>query len=106
MVPYSDDGAVYEGSIWERWAKFAADSGHVTGQTFYTFDKMKRLIEEAGYEDVVEHRFRWPIGKWAKSERLKEIGKWFQMLWHFGMEAWCLRSAIMDLGVYGHLLGL
>jgi hypothetical protein len=100
MLPYSDDGGVDDpGCIWNRWANLAAEAGRASGQTFYAFDKMKRLVEDAGYVDVEERTFKWPIGQWARTPKMKDMGRFFKMAWQFGMEAWVLRPATNDLNV-------
>jgi len=35
-------------------------------------------MEEAGFEDVVERRFYWPNGPWAKGDYYKTLGVVFQ----------------------------
>ena len=38
--------------------------------------KYKSYLESAGFVDVVERRFKWPINEWPKDPHHKEIGAW------------------------------
>jgi hypothetical protein len=40
--------------------------------------KYKQYLEEAGFEDVVEKRYEWPLGTWAKGERMKMLGELYR----------------------------
>ncbi len=33
-------------------------------------------MEEAGYVDIVETKFAWPLGPWVKGEKIKTLGIW------------------------------
>ena len=60
---------------------------------------MAGLISEAGFVDVVEKRFKWPIGPWSSDAKLKEIGRWNLLNWEEGMEGWCMAPYTRVLGV-------
>jgi hypothetical protein len=36
----------------------------------------RSMMEQVGFVDVVEKRFKWPLGGWPKDEKLKELGLW------------------------------
>lgn len=40
--------------------------------------KYKAFFEEAGFVDVKEVHYQWPLGKWAKGEKMKKVGEMFQ----------------------------
>jgi hypothetical protein len=40
--------------------------------------KYKAYLEEAGFQDVVEKRYEWPLGTWAKGERMKRLGEMYR----------------------------
>jgi hypothetical protein len=56
-------------------------------------------IADAGFVDVVERRFKWPIGPWSSDSRLKEIGRWNLLNWEEGMEGWVIAPYTRVLGV-------
>ncbi|KAH7397541.1 S-adenosyl-L-methionine-dependent methyltransferase, partial [Cadophora sp. MPI-SDFR-AT-0126] len=40
--------------------------------------KYKAFFEEAGFVDVREVHYQWPLGKWAKGEKMKKVGEMFR----------------------------
>ena len=62
-------------------------------------EKLKELIEHAGFVDVVEHRFKWPIGAWSQDPKLREVGKWNQHRWYEGVEGYSLAFCTRVMGV-------
>jgi hypothetical protein len=51
---------------------------------------MKSSLEKAGFVDVHEKTYRWPIGAWAKDPILKEAGRLHYHQWVSGMEGWAM----------------
>jgi hypothetical protein len=66
--------------------------------TFDTIHVMRGHIEAAGFVDVREEHFIWPIGPWPKDEYLKDMGRWGERNWCDGIEAWVM-------ALYTRLLG-
>ncbi|KAK5089613.1 hypothetical protein LTR70_007197 [Exophiala xenobiotica] len=62
------------------------------------FETMGNAMREAGFNDVVERRFKWPIGPWAKKRELKELGKFARAHVESGLENWSLRllTTVLD----------
>ncbi|KAJ3957129.1 hypothetical protein N0V92_006325 [Colletotrichum tropicale] len=46
------------------------------GREFVPVPLMKRMMTEAGFEDVVLQRFKWPSNPWPKDPYYKKIGEW------------------------------
>lgn len=67
--------------------------------TFKTLEYMKGWMEDAGFVDVVEKKFVWPIGPWARDPRLKDMGRWGERNWADGLEGWVLALYTRVLGV-------
>ena len=63
------------------------------------FETMKDRIRKAGFEDVVEHRFKWPLGRWPKDKIMKELGLWASVHLDMGMEGYTMRLFTMMLGM-------
>ena len=47
-------------------------------------------MEEAGFVNVVEKKFKFPIGTWPKDPRMKELGTWFRAYFEDGMEGYAM----------------
>jgi hypothetical protein len=57
------------------------------------------LTPEAGFTDIVEKKFIWPIGPWPSDPHLKDLGRWGERNWADGLEAWVLALYTRVLGV-------
>jgi hypothetical protein len=55
-------------------------------------------MRDAGFEDVVEQRFYWPCGPWAKGDKMKKIGIYFQEDAMQAVEGMCLKLWTKFLG--------
>ncbi|KAJ5951700.1 uncharacterized protein N7479_010113 [Penicillium vulpinum] len=53
-----------------------------------TLDTMRAAMEKAGFVDIHEKRYRWPVGPWARDPTLKEAGRLHYHQWTAGMEGW------------------
>ena len=92
VVPHSYDGTLDEGNIFQRWRRFAAEMSRRNGKSLFIADTMKQTMIGSGFVDVVEHRYRWPIGTWSSDEHFKELGRWNKEFWIHGMEGWMMAS--------------
>ncbi|KAF2875947.1 S-adenosyl-L-methionine-dependent methyltransferase [Massariosphaeria phaeospora] len=94
--PASDD---YAHRMYSRFsASIIAVGEEKTGMTFKTVERMRGEMEAAGFVDVVERKFLWPIGTWPKERRLKELGRWGERNWSEGIEGWVLALYTRVLG--------
>ncbi|KAH9828049.1 methyltransferase [Teratosphaeria destructans] len=84
----STDGTLSTNKALRRWSEHAIRLGMLTGKTFELAENMAGLIREAGFVDVTEKRFKWPVGAWSSEGREKEVGKWNLLRWEDGMESW------------------
>ncbi len=67
-----------------KWATLMLEASVNLGCPLDTADSCKRLLEEAGFEDVVEKEYKWPMNRWPQDKKLREIGE-FSILegWKF-----------------------
>ncbi|KKY27372.1 putative sam dependent [Diplodia seriata] len=75
VVPKSDDGSVAPDSVFARWGDVSLAAGDAFGKSLRTVDESKQGLVDAGFVDVVERRFKWPIGG---------------LNWEQGIEGWCM----------------
>lgn len=99
VVPKSDDGSIVPGDMWSELATLAVDSSERFGKPLQIVDKMATRIAEAGFVEVIEKKFNWPVGPWSSDLKLKEIGKWNQYSWEEGLEGWSLALLTRVMGV-------
>lgn len=95
---YSEDGTVTDEHIMGDWIKHGKKCFEVMGKEIMVFEKMKGCIEEAGFVDVEERKFKWPIGTWPKDRKMKDLGAWTRAHLDAGLEGWTLRGLTGVLG--------
>jgi hypothetical protein len=50
----------------------------------------KKWMEEVGYINVIEKKYKLPIGRWPADPRMKELGMWFRAYFEDGMEGYAI----------------
>lgn len=110
--PRSDDGTVREDGFFNRWGKIVEGLGEKTGKTFGVWREGRQRLEDAGFIDVVEVRYKWPMNGWPSEthktrgddggkswQRLRELGVWNQLRLHDGVEGFMIRLLTASGGV-------
>ena len=97
----SDDGTVKPGDTMYDWSQIFINAGETMGRTFKIAQQSKQLIQDAGFVDVVEKRYKVPVGGWMEDERWKEIGQWNAMYLLSGLEGMALYILKHVLNVSG-----
>ncbi|CAI9627888.1 unnamed protein product [Alternaria alternata] len=90
VVLKSDDGTVTSGSIFDRWGKISLELGDKFGKSLRTVDESRAGLEAAGFVNVVERRWKLPVGGWPADKRFKELGQYNRINWEQGIEGWSL----------------
>ncbi|RDW56885.1 hypothetical protein BP5796_12952 [Coleophoma crateriformis] len=93
----SDDGSVRPGTTMYDWSQMFIEAGESMGQTFQIASRSKKLIEEAGFVDVEEKKFKLPVGAWMQDKKWKEIGRWNLLYLTTGLEGmqlWILKTVL------------
>jgi hypothetical protein len=62
VVPKSDDGTVHPGNIFHKWGEVSLAAGDAFGKSLRCVDEAKQNMINAGFVEVTERRFKWPIG--------------------------------------------
>lgn len=69
------------------------------GMTFKTVYQIADNMRAAGFVDIVERKFIWPIGPWPSDPHLKDLGRWGERNWAEGVEGWVMALYTRVLGV-------
>jgi hypothetical protein len=72
----SDDGTIAEDSILHGWGPRVLEAGRLMGKSMEVGQYTKQRIQEAGFVDVREQKFKLPIGPWSSDPKMKELGLW------------------------------
>lgn len=97
-VPFGcDDGTLTEDSALYQFGKLAIEASIALGRPLNVAQLHKDRLARAGFVDVVERQFKWPIGAWPRDKHRKELGYWCQANLDFGAEG--LLMALMTRGL-------
>jgi hypothetical protein len=95
----SDYGTLGPDAMFTRWGKITEEISHITGASFAIWSETKNLVEKAGFVDVVQQRYKWPMNGWSRNRKLKELGMWNQLRLFNGVEDYMLRLLTQTVGV-------
>ena len=104
VTPNSDDGTMDDDCFYIKWGNTAVELGKRCGKSFTIWKESKTRMERAGFVDVVEKRYKWPVNGWPSPafrtdgndgdknwRRLRELGVWNQLRMYYGVEGYMLR---------------
>ena len=95
----SDDGSIPEGHVFKQWSEVFVEAGERLGKTFRILDLQKQYVIDAGFENVVEKRYKMPVGPWSSDPKLKEVGRWHLLECFQGIEGWAMALLTRVMGV-------
>ncbi|ROT35334.1 S-adenosyl-L-methionine-dependent methyltransferase [Sodiomyces alkalinus F11] len=76
-LPYeSDDGTLKKDSYVNQLGQNFVKASEALGRPLTVASTYKSLMEKAGFKNVTERKYKWPLNAWAKDPYYKEIGKW------------------------------
>ena len=87
--------------MYSEWAQHFLDAGDSFGKTFRIVDEAKDRMKKAGFADVVECRYKCPIGQWPKDPQLKLLGKLNRVYAEEAIEGYAMMLFTTVLGVCG-----
>ena len=96
--PGCDDGSLPDDSAYRQMTAYFIEIGERLGASVHAAKLFKQKMEQAGFEDVVEKRFKIPCSSWPKNPRLKKIGMFEAAHVDAGAEALLLRGMTQALG--------
>jgi hypothetical protein len=99
VQPIADDDSMGPDHFYHTWGKTVVEMGELFGKSFTIWEESKERMERAGFVDVVEVRYKWPVNGWPKEEKLKNIGRWNQLRLMDGVEGFMLRLLTQIGGV-------
>jgi hypothetical protein len=75
FIPRCDDGTMPEDNIWRTWERTAAAFREISHRSFFNAEETKREMKDAGFVNIVEKRYKLPIGAWSSDPKYREIGR-------------------------------
>jgi hypothetical protein len=86
----TDDNSLPEDSALGSWGPIMQKCGDRAGRPCDIVLTMPESIKNAGFVDVHEKVYKWPIGPWPRDQKFKEAGMVNSQHWMSGMEGWCM----------------
>ncbi|KAF2674599.1 S-adenosyl-L-methionine-dependent methyltransferase [Microthyrium microscopicum] len=91
VTPISRDGTQAEDHFYHEWGRTVVEMGQKNGKSFTIWEEAKERLEKAGYVDVHEVHYDWPMNGWSNDPKMRDIGRWNQLRLHSGIEGFMLR---------------
>ncbi|EJT77236.1 hypothetical protein GGTG_07148 [Gaeumannomyces tritici R3-111a-1] len=73
---YCDDGTLPKDSAIYRWSNLLAEAAAKLGSRLDSGLTYKDQLLDAGFTNVVQTTYKWPINAWPKDPKHKELGAW------------------------------
>jgi hypothetical protein len=72
-------------SYWLKdWSDRIVDTSKANDRPMDSAKLYKLQLEAAGFKNVVEKRYKWPLNRWPKDPKLKKLGTSVVILIYFG----------------------
>jgi SAM-dependent methyltransferase len=91
VEPIADDDTQPPGHFYHLWGATVVELGEKNGKSFTIWKEAKERMLKAGFVDIQEITYKWPINGWPRDRRQREIGRWNQLRLHNGVEGFMLR---------------
>jgi hypothetical protein len=99
IVPFVCMDDSMKGTTLERWVDLIMQATAKIGKDWTRVRKYKEYLEEAGFVDVVERKYTWPVGTWAKGKREKILGLWYREDLLSGLQGFTMALLTRALGM-------
>ncbi|KAJ5684486.1 uncharacterized protein N7477_000831 [Penicillium maclennaniae] len=90
MYVECDDGSVPTDSILFGFGDLISRAAEKMGRPINICQTFRGAIEKAGFVDIQEKVYKWPIGPWPRDKLLKEIGALNFHHWSNGLEGYIM----------------
>jgi hypothetical protein len=71
----SDDGSLTKDSALAKWSDLMLEASVNLNRHLNSAKSYKTLLNDAGFEDVVETEYSWPQNPWPKDKKQKQLGE-------------------------------
>lgn len=75
--PFRHMGPVPEDTTVVHWTELICEAAVKINRPWSNVERYKQYFEEVGFENIVERRFYWPVGPWAKGDYYKSLAAYF-----------------------------
>ncbi|KAL3420426.1 methyltransferase domain-containing protein [Phlyctema vagabunda] len=93
-----DDDSFPKSTALHQWSDLLQESASKMGIDLGACHHAKEDLLRHGFVDVVKIPYRWPMNRWPKQRKYKELGMWTQENFSMGLEAMSLALFTRNLG--------
>lgn len=90
VLPFQSDDESLDNTDLKQWMEELMDSAKNQDRDWTCASKYKKYMEDVGFVDVQEVRFKWPINPWPVGKKDKELGLWCMANLLDGLEAFSM----------------
>ncbi|RDW74823.1 hypothetical protein BP6252_05965 [Coleophoma cylindrospora] len=94
----TDDDSFPPDSALKKWSDLVVQGFATIGRDLVSAVNNKALVTEAGFSNVKEYRYKWPLNRWPKDPAAKELGMWAHENLSGGIEG-------ISLAIFTRVLG-
>jgi hypothetical protein len=87
-----------EGTQLMRWVGLMLEAATKLGRDWAKVNKYKGWMENAGFADVKEMRFAWPMNTWPRGKHYKTLSAWAGQNMKDGLEGFSMAALTRALG--------
>lgn len=80
-----DDGTLPENGALKSWTRDMTTAGEIVDRPVVVAAHLKRIYEEVGFAEVEQKVYKVPTNGWAKDEKLKQLGRAWEMNFQLGL---------------------
>ena len=74
--PECDDGTMPDNCALLRLATLATEASARLGRPLDVSPQYAKMMEEAGFVDIVFQKYKWPTNSWPRDRKMKTLGYW------------------------------
>lgn len=75
FVPRALGSVNIEETFHARWCSFFVEGQAKDGHDLRAPEKWVKWLQDAGFVDIHVRTYNWPIGSWAKGDKMKALGR-------------------------------
>ena len=72
----SDDGTLAEDGPMKKWSRLMQEAGHRAGHQLDSCGRYAKQMADAGFINIHETIYKWPMSPWPKGDKDKTVGLW------------------------------
>jgi hypothetical protein len=99
MFPVSsDDNTLTKDHALRKWSDLMVEASHKTGRFMDAASLYKEQLKDAGFENIREVVYKWPMNSWPRDPKYKTLGVWSMQNMLDGVQGFTIALLTRALG--------